>query len=38
MIIKKIRLSNFRNFKNCEIDFSYDKEKKFTIILGNNTY
>lgn len=38
MIIKKIKLSNFRNFKNCEIDFSCDKEKKFTIILGNNTY
>lgn len=38
MLIRKISLKNFRNFKNCEINFSCDKEKNFTIILGQNTY
>ena len=38
MQIQKIKLSNFRNFKNCELEFSNDKEKNFTIVLGQNTY
>lgn len=38
MLIRKIALRNFRNFKNCEIEFSCDPEKNFTIILGQNTY
>lgn len=38
MLIRKISLRNFRNFKNCEIEFSCDPEKNFTIILGQNTY
>lgn len=38
MLIRKIALRNFRNFKNCEIEFSCDSEKNFTIILGQNTY
>lgn len=38
MLIRKITLRNFRNFKNCEIEFSCDPEKNFTIILGQNTY
>ena len=38
MQIQKIKLSNFRNFKKCEIEFSCDKEKNFTIVLGQNTF
>lgn len=38
MLIRKITLRNFRNFKNCDIEFSCDPEKNFTIILGQNTY
>lgn len=38
MQIRKIKLKNFRNFKNCELNFSCDPDKKFTIILGQNTY
>ena len=38
MQINKITLRNFRNFKNASIEFSCDKDKYFTIILGQNTY
>ncbi|MEG0978328.1 MAG: AAA family ATPase, partial [Bacilli bacterium] len=38
MLITKISLTNFRNFKNSEILFSCNPEKSFTIILGQNTY
>lgn len=38
MLIRKIALRNFRNFKNCKIELSCDPEKNFTIILGQNTY
>ena len=38
MLIRKISLRNFRNFKNSEIEFSCDSDKNFTIILGQNTY
>lgn len=38
MIIRKISLLNFRNFKNCKLEFSCDPNKNFTIILGQNTY
>ena len=38
MLIRKLTLRNFRNFKNCELEFSCDSEKNFTIILGQNTY
>lgn len=37
MIIRKISLLNFRNFKNCKLEFSCDPNKNFTIILGRNT-
>ena len=38
MQIQKIKLRNFRNFKKCDIEFSCDKDKNFTIILGQNTF
>ncbi len=38
MLIRKLTLQNFRNFKNCSIEFSCDEEKNFTIILGQNTH
>lgn len=38
MQIRKLKLKNFRNFKNCEIEFSCDKNKNFTIVLGQNTF
>lgn len=38
MIIKSITLENFRNFKHCDISFSNDSDKNFTVILGENTY
>lgn len=37
MIFRKIKITNFRQFKGkTEIDFSTDKDKNVTIILGNN--
>ena len=39
MIIKRLRLNNFRQFKGETIvDFSCDKDKNVTVILGDNTY
>lgn len=38
MLIRKLSLRNFRNFKNCDLEFSCDSDKNFTIILGQNTY
>lgn len=38
MQIRKLSLYNFRNFKKCELEFSTDPEKNFTIILGQNTF
>jgi len=38
MLIRKLTLRNFRNFKNCEIEFSCDPQKNITIVLGQNTY
>lgn len=39
MLIKSLKYKNFRQFKGENIiDFSCDKEKNVTIILGNNTY
>lgn len=38
MQIQKIKLHNFRNFKDCNIEFSCDKDKNFTIVLGQNTF
>lgn len=38
MLIRKISLKNFRNFKNCRLEFSTDPNKNFTIILGQNTF
>lgn len=38
MLIRKLTLRNYRNFKNCEIQFSCDADKNFTIVLGQNTY
>ena len=38
MIIKKIKLNNFRQFKDEHIiEFSTDKEKNVSVILGSNT-
>jgi len=36
MLLKSLKLSNFRQFKNEEINFSVDKEKNVTIIIGEN--
>ena len=38
MQLQSITLNNFRQFKNQVIEFSQDKEKNITIILGKNTY
>ena len=38
MQLKKIKLHNFRNFKDSEIAFSTETGKNFTIILGQNTF
>lgn len=39
MLIKSLRLENFRQFKGTnKIDFSCDLEKNVTIILGDNTF
>lgn len=38
MLIKKLTLENFRQFKDREtIEFSYDKDANITLILGDNT-
>lgn len=36
MIFKSIKLVNFRQFKNLELNFSTDKDKNVTIVRGNN--
>ena len=36
MLIKKIKLSNYRCYQDAEIDFSTDKERNVTVIVGNN--
>ena len=38
MLIKKIVLNNYRQFKNVDLQFSTDPEKNITIILGNNGF
>lgn len=38
MEIKSLKLKNFRQFKNANLEFSQDTEKPFTIITGGNTY
>ncbi|MGM9808671.1 MAG: AAA family ATPase [Bacilli bacterium] len=38
MLIKTIKLTNYRQFKDTYIEFSCDPEKKFTVILGDNTF
>ena len=39
MLIKTLRLENFRQFKGTtEVNFSRDTNRNVTIILGNNTY
>ena len=38
MLIKQIKLSNFRQYREMQtIDFSCDKDKNVTVILGDNT-
>jgi DNA sulfur modification protein DndD len=38
MIIKSIELYNFRQYKGIQkVEFSYDKEKNVTVIIGKNT-
>ena len=36
MIIKKVKIENFRLLKDLEIDFSYDKIKNLTVIRAAN--
>lgn len=36
MLLKSIRLENFRQFRNEQIDFSMDKNQNVTIIIGDN--
>lgn len=38
MLIKSIELTNFRQYKHAVLTFSSDKDKPFTIILGENGY
>lgn len=38
MLIRKIRIKNFRQYKNVDIEFSTDPEKNLTVILGENGY
>lgn len=38
MIIEKIKLTNFRQYKNEYISFATDPTKNVTVILGDNTY
>ncbi len=38
MIINSIKIKNFRQFKNVNIDFSTTSDKKFTILLGDNGF
>lgn len=39
MIIKSLRLKNFRQFKDeTKLDFATDKNKNVTLILGDNTF
>lgn len=37
MEINSIKLTNFRQYKNATIEFSRDKEKNITLIIGDNT-
>lgn len=38
MLIKQIALKNFRQYKDLQVvEFSCDKEKNVTVILGDNT-
>ncbi len=36
MLIKKIIIKNFRQYKDCEIVFSTDSKKNVTVIMGDN--
>ena len=36
MLLKSIKLKNFRQFIDTELIFSTDKEKKVTFVLANN--
>lgn len=36
MILNKVYIKNYRQYKNVEIDFAKDSNKNFTIIQGNN--
>jgi DNA sulfur modification protein DndD len=39
MLIKSLRMVNFRQFKgDVHINFSCDKNKNVTVILGDNTF
>lgn len=38
MIISKIQLTNFRQYKNEKISFATDKDRNVTVIIGNNAY
>lgn len=38
MLIKNIRIKNFRQYKNVFLEFSTDSRKNLTVILGENGY
>lgn len=38
MLIKELKLKNFRQYKKVDLEFSTDKEKNLTVIIGENGY
>ena len=36
MILNKVKIRNYRQYRNVDIDFAKDDNKNFTIIKGNN--
>lgn len=38
MLIRTIKLKNFRQYKDAEIEFALDKDRNTTVILGENGY
>lgn len=38
MLIKRIKMHNFRQYKNVNLEFSTDRDRNLTVILGENGY
>ena len=38
MKINSIKLTNFRQYKNVELEFEYNNEKNVTVIIGDNGF